>query len=165
MIFHKIHVLVGFEPSKWVCKVKWVCKGNLTLLHFLRRSIYYGSKNPWTNFLFGVIRSVSKSISERQTSLQKCGQPFPRGSNPAGLLRFHKIHDLVVGFEPCRIFRQNPVFRQNPEAMYLPLYLELWAHISQAFSTIKGVAKAEIRFIPQGRFHWFYWRHVTHGRC
>ena len=105
--FLKILALVGFDPSKWVCK------GNLTLLHFLRRSIYYGSKNPWTNFLFGVIRSVSKSISERQTSLQKCGQPFPRGSNPAGLLKFHKIHDLV-GFEPCQkhticIFRQNPV--------------------------------------------------------
>ena len=85
----------------------------MTLLHFLRRAICYGRKNPSTNFLFGVIRSVSKSISERQTSLQKCGQPFPRGSNPAGLLRFHKIHNLM-GFEPYQkliicIFRQNPV--------------------------------------------------------
>ena len=69
---------------------------------------------------------------------------------------------LGVDGQDVRILRQKLEYL---ESMYLPLYLELWAHISQAFSTIKGVAKAEIRFIPQGRFHWFYWRHVTHGRC
>ena len=32
---------------------------------------------------------------------QKMFHRFYRGSNPAGLLKFHKIHDLL-GFEPCQ---------------------------------------------------------------
>ena len=44
---------------------------------------------------------------------QKMFHWFYRGSNPAGLLKFHKMHDLL-GFEPSQklticIFRQNPV--------------------------------------------------------